>query len=68
VLILTCDIFHGIFRRISHQPDIALCEKSLIENGGSEELGDDVYKFLKHWLADHILEEDMRYEPSLVGA
>ncbi|MFC1583144.1 bacteriohemerythrin [Candidatus Neomarinimicrobiota bacterium] len=40
----------------------------IVEKGGSEDLGDDVYKFLKHWLVDHILEEDMRYKPFLVGA
>jgi len=39
--------------------------KLIIEKGGTEDVSDDVYKFLKNWLADHILEEDMKFKAFL---
>jgi len=31
----------------------------------TEELSDDVFEFLKHWLVDHILDKDFLYKPYL---
>ncbi|UCD37456.1 MAG: hemerythrin family protein [Fidelibacterota bacterium] len=52
-------LHHELVERV-----LEIC-KLIIEKGGTEDLGDDVYRFLKTWLADHILEEDMRFKEFL---
>ena len=37
----------------------------ILTEGESEQLGDDVFEFLKRWLVDHIINEDLRFRDFL---
>ena len=39
--------------------------QDLLKEGTSEDLSEDVYHFLKHWLADHIINEDLKFKTFL---
>ncbi|MFC1481414.1 bacteriohemerythrin [Candidatus Neomarinimicrobiota bacterium] len=39
--------------------------EDIIAQGASEEITEEVYHFLKHWLADHIIKEDLKFKTFL---
>ncbi len=39
--------------------------KEILSRGETEEVSDDFFEFLKHWLVDHILEEDTKFKEFL---
>ena len=39
--------------------------QDLLRRGPSEEVTEDVYHFLRHWLSDHIIEEDLKFKAFL---
>ena len=39
--------------------------KDIISRGQTEQISDEFYEFLKHWLVDHILEEDLKFKTFL---
>jgi len=41
--------------------------KELLSEGETEKVSDDFFEFLKHWLVDHILEEDLKFKDFLAG-
>ena len=41
--------------------------EDIIAQGASEEISEEVYNFLKHWLADHIIKEDLKFKTFLQG-
>ncbi len=41
--------------------------EDIIAQGASAEISEEVYNFLKHWLADHIIKEDLRFKTFLQG-
>ena len=46
---------------------VAATKDEILEKGSTEELGDEIYAFLKGWLVNHILDEDMQYKDFLNG-
>ena len=41
--------------------------KELLSEGETEKVSDDFFEFLKHWLVDHILDEDLKFKEFLAG-
>jgi hemerythrin-like metal-binding protein len=41
--------------------------QEIIVRDASEELSEEVYYFLRHWLIDHILQEDLKFKAFLEG-
>ncbi|UCH09394.1 MAG: hemerythrin family protein [Fidelibacterota bacterium] len=41
--------------------------QEIIAQGSSEEVSEEVYYFLRHWLADHIINEDLKFKAFLAG-
>ena len=41
--------------------------KELLSEGETEKVSDDFFEFLKHWLVDHILNEDLKFKDFLAG-
>ena len=41
--------------------------KELLSEGETEKVSDDFFEFLKHWLVDHILDEDLKFKDFLAG-
>lgn len=39
--------------------------QDILKHDTSEELSDEVYHFLRHWLADHIINEDLKFKTYL---
>ncbi len=39
--------------------------KDIISGGQTEQISDEFYEFLKRWLVDHILEEDLKFKTFL---
>jgi hemerythrin-like metal-binding protein len=39
--------------------------EDIIAEGATEEISEEVYHFLKHWLADHIIKEDLKFKTFL---
>ena len=39
--------------------------QDILKHDTSEELSDEVYHFLRHWLADHIINEDLKFKTFL---
>ena len=39
--------------------------EEIIAQGATEEISEEVYNFLKHWLADHIIKEDLKFKTFL---
>jgi len=39
--------------------------KELLSKGETEQVSDDFFEFLKRWLVDHILEEDLKFKTFL---
>jgi len=47
--------------------DLLGISQTIIAHGSSEETSEEVYDFLKHWLIDHIIEEDLKFKVFLAG-
>jgi hemerythrin len=39
--------------------------QDVLKRGPSEELSEEVYYFLRHWLVDHIIDEDLKFKAFL---
>ena len=39
--------------------------QDILKEGTSEDLSEDVYHFMKHWLVDHIINEDLKFKTFL---
>ncbi|UCH63808.1 MAG: hemerythrin family protein [Fidelibacterota bacterium] len=41
--------------------------EDIIVQGATDEISDEVYYFLRHWLADHIIKEDLKFKTFLAS-
>lgn len=60
---------HGFDQLAAHKAQhqelikqVQTISEDIIAEGATEEISEEVYHFLKHWLADHIIKEDLKFK------